>query len=137
MDATPRVRGNGRSVARGPARGPGRRSAPSTAGVVVIYIVDDDQSVRTSLTRLFRSVGYEVQAFADAEEFLGQAAGDETAASCMILDLLGRASSGLDLQEVINRREPRVPVIVLTGCEDPELLGKALMAGAIKVLRKP
>ena len=103
----------------------------------MIFIVDDDSSVRTSLTRLFRSADYEVQAFADADEYLDFEAGQGSGAECVILDLLGPSMSGLDLQAVINRREPPVPVIVLTGTEDSELLLKALSAGAVKVLRKP
>jgi FixJ family two-component response regulator len=104
----------------------------------MIFIVDDDRSVRTSLTRLMRSAGYEARAFAGAEGYLdnvGEATG--TAADCVILDLQLPGMSGLELQEVINRREFPVPVIVLTASEDAELRAKALVAGAAKVLKKP
>src|SRR5687767_12790043 len=103
----------------------------------MIFIVDDDPSVRTSLTRLMRSAGYEAQAFDFAEEYLDYVGGTGTAGSCVILDLLGTGMSGLFLQEVINRSEPPVPVIVLSGSDDAELRAKALAAGAAKVLRKP
>jgi FixJ family two-component response regulator len=103
----------------------------------MILIVDDDQSIRTSLTRLLRSAGYEARAFADAEEYVRYVSGTEAAANCLILDLHLPGMSGLDLQEIVNRREPAVPVIILTATQDPELLVKALTAGAAKVLRKP
>jgi CheY-like chemotaxis protein len=102
----------------------------------MIYIVDDDRSVRTSLTRLMRSAGYEALAFADAEEYLHVVTG-AAAADCVILDLHMPGMNGLELQQVINRREPPVPVIVLTACEDADLRTKAVTAGAAKVLRKP
>ena len=103
----------------------------------MIFIVDDDRSVRTSLTRLMRSAGYEARAFADAEGYLKDVDGGAAAGGCVILDLHMPGMSGLDLQEVIKRREPPVPVIVLTASEDAELRAKALAAGAAKVLRKP
>jgi DNA-binding response OmpR family regulator len=103
----------------------------------MIYIVDDDPSIRTSLARLMRSAGYEARTFADAEEYLDQVGGTGTAADCVIVDLHMLGISGLDLQEVIIRRGFAVPVIVLTASEDVELRARALTAGAVKVLRKP
>jgi CheY-like chemotaxis protein len=104
----------------------------------MIFIVDDDRSVRTSLTRLMRSAGYEARAFASPEEYLDALGGDPgMAAGCLILDLHMPGMSGLELQEILNRRERSVPVIVLTASEDPELRAKARLAGAFKVLRKP
>jgi CheY-like chemotaxis protein len=104
----------------------------------MIFIVDDDRSVRTSLTRLMRSAGYAARAFATPEEFLDELDRDpEMAAGCMILDLHTPGMSGLELQEIISRRELAVSVVVLTASEDPELRASALSAGAFKVLRKP
>jgi DNA-binding response OmpR family regulator len=103
----------------------------------MVYIVDDDRSVRTSLMRLMRSAGYEARAFADAEEYLEDADDAGTAAGCVILDLNLPGMSGLDLQQLINGREPPAPVVVLTGSHDTELCAKALAAGAASVLRKP
>jgi DNA-binding response OmpR family regulator len=103
----------------------------------MIFIVDDDRSVRISLTRLMRSADYEARAFASAEEYLRDVEWARTGAGCVILDLHMPGMSGLELQEVINRREPAVPVIVLTASQDAEFRAKALVAGAARVLRKP
>jgi CheY-like chemotaxis protein len=103
----------------------------------MIFIVDDDPSIRTSLTRLMRSVGYVARAFADAEEYLSDADGAAATAGCVILDLHVPGMSGLDLQEIINSRKPPLPVIVLSGSEDAELRAKAVAAGAAKMLSKP
>jgi CheY-like chemotaxis protein len=105
----------------------------------MIFIVDDDQSVRTSLTRLLRSAGYDVRAFASAEECLDDDDFDPTAAplSCVILDLHMPGMGGEKLQELIKRRDPSVPVIVLTASVDAELCASVLAAGAVKLLKKP
>ena len=103
----------------------------------MIFIVDDDPSVRKSLTRLMRSASYEARAFASAEDYLQGVGGAGAPVSCVILDIHMPGMSGLELQQAINHREPRVPVIVLTATEDSELRIKALVAGAKKVLRKP
>ena len=102
-----------------------------------VLIVDDDPSVRASLTRLMSASGYEAVAFADAEAFLNYIERDGTAPACVVLDLHLPGLGGLELQDVINRREPRVPVIVLTGSEDARELAAARAARAAKVLRKP
>ena len=103
----------------------------------MILIVDDDQSVRTSLARLFRSAGYEARAFASGEEFLDSVDLAAAADGCVILDLHMPGMSGQAVQETLSRREPPVPVVVLTASEDAELRAKALVAGATRVLRKP
>ena len=114
----------------------------------MIFIVDDDPSVRTSLTRLMRSAGYHARAFAGAEAYLDagtrldaaaslDVGGGGTPADCLILDLHMPGMNGLDLQEVLRRLKSRVPVIVLTASEDPDPRAKAAAAGAVKVLRKP
>jgi len=101
----------------------------------MIFIVDDDASVRKSLTRLMRSAGYEAWAFATAQEFLAVVDAAGVAAGCVILDLHMAGMNGLDLQKVINRREPPVPVIILSATEDTEQ--RAPVAAGAKVLRKP
>jgi FixJ family two-component response regulator len=101
----------------------------------MIFIVDDDPSVRKSLMRLMRSAGYRAESFECAEEYF-EALTEITAIDCVILDLHMPGMSGLDLQAIINRRKPPVPVIVLTASEDTELHAKALAAGAATVLSK-
>ena len=102
-----------------------------------VFIVDDDPSVRTSLTRLMCASGYKAVAFADAEAFLDHVERNGTAPACVVLDLHLPGRCGLELQQVINRREPRVPVVVLTGSECVRELAAARAAGALKVLKKP
>jgi len=103
----------------------------------MIFIVDDDRSVRLSLARLLRSAGYQARAFAGAEEFLDHFDQASIPGSCVILDLLGTDLNGLLLQEIIDRSKPPVPVIVLSASVDAEVRAKMLAAGAASVLRKP
>jgi FixJ family two-component response regulator len=110
----------------------------------MIYIVDDDPSVRRSLMRLTRSAGYAARAFESAEQYLAHAderppGGDAPpdTASCMILDLHVPGMGAPALQDVLNRRRPRMPVIVLSGTDNTELLDHAIAAGAVDVLSKP
>lgn len=114
-------------------QGPRLRSAPDGT----VNIVDDDPSVRTSLTRLMRSAGYPAQAFASGEEYLDHAVDAPVGRGCLILDLHLPGMSGLEVQEHLNRRHLPMPVIVLTASREADLCARALAAGAAKVLRKP
>jgi FixJ family two-component response regulator len=101
----------------------------------MIYIVDDDESVRNSLTRLMRSAGLPARAFATAEDLLG--APDVASAGCVIVDVHMPGMNGLELQHILARRTPPIPVIVMTAYEDPNVRGEALSAGAMAFLKKP
>ncbi|HSI35518.1 MAG: response regulator transcription factor [Phycisphaerae bacterium] len=104
----------------------------------MIYVIDDDASVRTSLARLLRSAGYEARGFGNAQAYLDAAgAVPATAVDCVILDLHLPGMSGLALQEVIHHRDPPVPVIILSATEDADMRAKAVLGGAANVLRKP
>jgi CheY-like chemotaxis protein len=103
----------------------------------MILIVDDDPSIRRSLTRLLRSAGYEARSFASASEFLHDLDAAGAPVGCVIMDVHMPDMSGPDLQDVINRRVPPVPVIVLTATDDADLRAMAVAAGVAKVLRKP
>jgi CheY-like chemotaxis protein len=103
----------------------------------MIFIVDDDESVRTSLTRLLRTAGYTARSFADAPAFLRDLDAAGTAVGCLILDVHMPGMSGPELQAVIDRRQPPVPVIVLTATDDANLRAMAVAAGVARVLRKP
>src|SRR3954469_12010139 len=131
---------------------PNRKTGPRGTGsglelwvarVPMIFIVDDDRSVRSSLSRLMRSAGYEALAFATAEEYVDAVIGGGATAEhnveedCIILDLHMSGMSGMELQQILNRQERPVPVIVLSATEDSERRAKALAAGAANVLRKP
>jgi FixJ family two-component response regulator len=101
----------------------------------VIFVVDDDASVRRSLSLLFRSSGYEVETFVSAREFLGRAALDRT--GCIILDLNMRGMTGLELQEHLDRNDHHLPVIFITGHGDIPKSVQAIKKGAVDFLTKP
>lgn len=100
-----------------------------------VYVVDDDPAVRHSLTRLLESVGWRVEAFASAPEFLDQYRPDQCA--CLVLDLRLPGMSGLELQKTLRERSLDIPVIFLTGFGDVPMAVQAMRAGAIDVIEKP
>jgi FixJ family two-component response regulator len=101
----------------------------------LVSVVDDDESLRRSLGNLFRSVGFGVETFASADEFLRSAQRDNT--SCLVLDLRMTGMSGLDLLRHLAAEEPRIPVVILTAHGDEEARRRSLEAGAIAFLDKP
>ena len=101
----------------------------------MISIVDDDESIRKALKRLFTSVGFDVEAFASAEEFLSSRSLPDSA--CLILDLRMPGMSGLELQSVLTSCDRRIPVIFLTAHNDEHARDQALRGGAISFLCKP
>ena len=103
----------------------------------MISVVDDDHSVRESLARLIRSVGFSVMVFGSAEEFLSA---DDRArnADCLILDIRMPGMNGLELQRELSASGHRLPVIFITAHgSDPEVRARALGAGAVDYLLKP
>ena len=107
----------------------------NTKGPALISIVDDDESIRKGLGRLFRSVGFDVDGFASAEEFLNS--GDLQRSSCLILDLRMPGMGGLELQSRLVASNCRIPVIFLTAHSDEQARAQALKAGAIDLVSKP
>jgi FixJ family two-component response regulator len=105
------------------------------ARVPLIAIVDDDDSLRTSLANLIRSVGFEPQGFASAEAFLGSKVARDTA--CLILDVRLAGMSGLDLQRHIVAANWRIPIVFVTSHADNDARARALEAGAVGFLYKP
>jgi len=101
----------------------------------LIYIVDDDESVRRALKRLFKSVGLEVETFASAGEFLN--AGHTDSLSCLILDVKMPGISGLELQERLNAEVTKMPIIFISAYQEKEISAKAMKAGAKAFLSKP
>jgi FixJ family two-component response regulator len=102
----------------------------------LISVVDDDQSVRESLARLIRSVGFGVQVFGSAEEFLSASHGRQ--ADCLILDIRMPGMSGLELQHELAAAESDLPVIFITAHgSDEDVRARALAAGAVDYLLKP
>ena len=103
----------------------------------VVFLVDDDSSVRRALTRLIKSAGYDVQAFASARDFLeSRRATDERLAS-LILDVRMPGLSGLDLQHELQATNTSLPIIFVTGHGDIPMSVKAMKDGAVDFLPKP
>jgi RNA polymerase sigma factor (sigma-70 family) len=101
----------------------------------VVFIVDDDASVRKGLERLVRSVGLRGKTFASAPEFLQCAATDGP--SCLVLDVRMPGVSGLALQETLATAGHRIPIIFITGHGDITMSVRAMKAGAVDFLPKP
>lgn len=101
----------------------------------VVFVVDDDESVRTSLRFLLDSVGLDSRTFPSGTEFL--TAYDPTQAGCLVLDVRMPGMSGLDLQRELNLRGAIVPVIFITGHGDIPMAVEAMQHGAHDFLQKP
>ena len=101
----------------------------------IVYIVDDDDSVRKGLTRLMRSAGLQSQAFASAEEFLAEA--DSDMKGCILLDITMPRLTGFQLQTELNTRRIDLPVIAISARDDADTRRLALELGAKFFLRKP
>ena len=104
-----------------------------TAGVV--FVVDDDESMRRSLENLLRSVGLRVEAFASAQEFLRGKRPDVP--GCLVLDVRLPGLSGLDLQKRMAEANSEIPIIFITGHGDIPMTVQAMKAGAVEFLTKP
>ncbi|CDF92904.1 COG4566: Response regulator [Pseudomonas sp. SHC52] len=101
----------------------------------MVFVVDDDASMRDALSNLLRSVGIRVETFASTTEFLQQPKTD--CASCLILDVRLQGSSGLDFQRWLAESDSNIPIIFITGHGDIEMSVKAMKAGAVDFLAKP
>jgi FixJ family two-component response regulator len=102
---------------------------------VVIFVIDDDASVRNSLAFLLRSADYEVETFVSAEEFLSRAALNSI--GCIILDVRMPGMTGLDLQEHLGKGDCYMPIIFITGHGSIPMSVKAIKKGAMDFLTKP
>lgn len=101
----------------------------------IVFVVDDDRSVRDALRRLITSVGMTVEVFPTAQAFLGTPRGD--APGCLVLDVRLPGLSGLDLQRELANTHATLPIIFLTGHGDIPMSVQAMKAGAIEFLTKP
>ncbi|APR34993.1 response regulator transcription factor [Paraburkholderia sp. SOS3] len=101
----------------------------------IVYVVDDDESVRESLRDLLRSAGFSVETFANAEDFLAFDKPD--AVACVVLDVRLKGQSGLYAQERLNENHISLPVIFITAHGDIEMSVKALKRGAADFFTKP
>jgi FixJ family two-component response regulator len=100
-----------------------------------VFVIDDDLSVRKSLTRLIEAAGYTVTAFASAREFLQ--AQPAPGPCCLVLDVRMPGITGLDLQRTLAQAVHRIPVVFITGHGDIAMSVRAMKAGAVDFLTKP
>jgi FixJ family two-component response regulator len=98
-------------------------------------VVDDDESVRKALQRLLRASDFEADVFPSAQEFLASL--PQSLPDCLLLDLQMPGTSGLDLQRQVERTGLRLPIVVITGHDEPGMQAHCMAAGARAYLRKP
>jgi FixJ family two-component response regulator len=101
----------------------------------IVFVVDDDPSLRKALASLFRSVGLQVEVFGSAPEFLQSTLPDVP--SCLVLDIRLPGPSGLDFQTELAKANIHIPIIFVTGHGDIPMTVRAMKAGAIDFLSKP
>lgn len=101
----------------------------------IVFVVDDDVSVREGLGSLIRSAGLGVETFASAQKFLDSPRSD--VASCLVLDVRLPGLSGLDLQKQMAKANIEIPIIFITGHGDVPTSVRAMKAGAVEFLTKP
>jgi len=100
-----------------------------------VAVVDDDDSVRTAIQGLLKSVGLPARAYASGEEFLDS--GHQHQSACLIADIRMPGMSGLDLQARLNAERCLIPTIFITAHGDQEMRLQAMRAGAVEFLSKP
>ncbi len=100
-----------------------------------VFVVDDDASVRHSLARLIRSIGFKVEVFSSAREFLNRNHYDGP--GCMVLDVRMPGLSGIQFQEYLADVDYNMPIIFITGYGNISMSVKAMKAGAVDFLTKP
>ena len=113
---------------------PAVKASGKPAGPIV-FVVDDDASVREALSSLIRSVGLNVETFSSAQEFLKRQRPEVPA--CLVLDVRMPGLSGLDLQRELGMAKNGIPVIFITGHGDIPMSVRAMKAGAVEFLTKP
>ena len=101
----------------------------------LVFVVDDDSSVREALAGLIRSAGWNVEVFVSAHEFLARPRAD--APSCLVLDVGLPGLSGLDLQTRMAELRTDIPIVFITGHGDIPMSVRAMKAGAVEFLTKP
>jgi FixJ family two-component response regulator len=118
------------------ASAPGQsKASPKSHATPIVFVVDDDISVRESLELLIRSEGWEPETFASAQEFLARPRA--LVPSCLVLDVSLPGLNGLDLQKRVAIERPDMPIIFITGYGDVPTTVQAMKAGAVEFLTKP
>jgi FixJ family two-component response regulator len=109
--------------------------SPLPESKAIVFVVDDDLSVRQGLERLLHAAGWTVETFVSAQEFLARR--KENVPSCLVLDVGLPGLSGLDLQKRILEANREIPIVFITGHEDVPTSVRAMKAGAVEFLVKP
>jgi len=109
--------------------------SPKLSPIPIVFVVDDDISVRESLEALIRFVGWQPEIFASAEEFLARSR--PLVPSCLVLDVSLPELNGLELQKLIAPDRIDMPIIFITGHGDVPMTVQAMKAGAVEFLTKP
>ena len=117
-----------------PGHGPMSRSGPASQVTPLVFVVDDDASVRESLKLLIESAGWQSETFGSGQEFLARPR--VLAPSCLVLDVLLPDLNGCDLQNLVADRAD-MPIIFITGCGDVPTTVRAMKAGAADFFIKP
>ena len=129
----PASRGDKTSLAR--SLGHPVESSPAPTAGPIVFVVDDDVSVREALESLIRKLGWQPEIFASAQEFLDRPR--SLVPSCLVLDISLPGLSGLELQKRIAVERTELPIIFITGCGDVPKSVQAMKAGAVEFLTKP
>jgi FixJ family two-component response regulator len=108
---------------------------PVNAREPLVFVVEDDESMRRALSNLFQSIGLEVEMFGSASEMLQAKLPD--VASCLVLDVRLPGLSGLDFQAELTRANIRIPIIFMSGHGDIPMSVRAMKGGAVDFLTKP
>jgi RNA polymerase sigma factor (sigma-70 family) len=106
-----------------------------TTPAAIVFVVDDDPSVRRAIQRLVESVGLHVELFGSATEFMNSSHPD--VASCLVLDIRLPGISGLDFQRELLKTKQEIPTIFITAHGDIQMTVRAMKAGAVEFLTKP
>jgi FixJ family two-component response regulator len=101
----------------------------------IVFVVDDDQSMRVALTNLFQSMDFNVEVFSSAAELLESEL--PNIASCLVLDIRMPGVNGLEFQQALAKAGINVPIVFMTGHGDIPMSVKAMKAGAVDFLQKP
>src|ERR1700731_3285239 len=109
--------------------------SPTSHATPIVFVVDDDISVRESLESLIRCAGWQPETFASAQEFLSRPR--VLAPSCLVLDVTLPDLNGLDLQKRVAVDRIDMPIIFITGYGDVPMTVQAMKAGAVEFLMKP
>jgi FixJ family two-component response regulator len=103
--------------------------------VSVVYVIDDDESVRSGLVGLLRSADLHAETFSSADEFLSSPKQKQNA--CILIHIRMPGSTGFDLQQKLAASDMRIPVIVISASDDAQIRERARELGAVSFFRKP